>query len=232
MTTTWIAGADPVAMPAPAPAAPVYSVGGGACGPNGCGDSTWSDTYSGESEGFFSKLMGHFHHSSGTTDCGCCGDCGCGGCDTGCDTGHGGGGLLDRLKGMFHHASHDVDCGCCDGCGNGYGAGYGTGVGPGGVISPVPSGSTMPKVEPLGPPKELKKLPNGEEKKTPDKEKKEPEKEKKEPEKGKKEPEKKEPEKDKKPAEKEKKNGSVELIPQPVDAPELDIAPTSGKSPF
>jgi hypothetical protein len=32
--------------------------------------------------------------------------------------------------------------------------------------------------------------------------------------------------------EKEKKPGSVQLIPQPVDIPELQVAPTSGKSPF
>jgi hypothetical protein len=30
----------------------------------------------------------------------------------------------------------------------------------------------------------------------------------------------------------EKKPGSVQLIPQPIDAPALQFAPTSGKSPF
>ncbi|HKI30371.1 MAG TPA: hypothetical protein VKA46_00670 [Gemmataceae bacterium] len=224
MTTAWIAGADNVAMPA-TPAAPVYSVGTGGCGPGGCGPGGCGiggcgigacgacggccDTYSGESEGFFSKLKARFHHTSYETDCGCCGGCGSP-CDT-CDTGHGGG-LLDKLRGLFHHSSYEADCGCCDGgCGPVYGNGSVVG-GPGGAISPIPSGS-MPKAEPLGPPKELKKLPNGDEKKEPTKEKKDPEKEKKDP-------------------EKEKKNGNVQLIPQPVDAPELDIAPTSGKSPF
>jgi hypothetical protein len=176
VTTAWIAGADAAPPPAPAAkaAAPVYSVGtAGGCGAAGCGgcSSCGCDSCC-ESEGFFSRLKGHFHRSS--CDCGCesegffsrlkgrfhhgddCGcDTGCGSCGSTCDSGCGGHsfGLRDRLRGLFHRGD---DCGCCDsGCG---------GCASGGVITPVPAGGM--KGEPIGPPKEgPKKLPSGDVKK-------------------------------------------------------------------
>ncbi len=179
MTTAWIAGADsapPTTAPvapktaAPVAAAPVYSVGTGSCA--GCGGCASCGCDTGcESEGFLSKLKGLFHRG-GDCGCGCETSCGCGcdsytsrfkgfghhsDCGCGCDTGCGceSEGFLSKLKARFHRGS-DCGCGCetscCGGCG--------------GVISTVPGATTMPRAEPIGPPKEeLKKLPSGDGKK-------------------------------------------------------------------
>ena len=72
VTTAWIAGADasPPRPAGPAAAAAVYSVGTGGCAGGGCssgGAVTAAATRcgcGGESEGFFSKLKGRFHHAS------------------------------------------------------------------------------------------------------------------------------------------------------------------------
>jgi len=222
MTTAMMAGADtPAQTPAqtakPPAAAPVYSVGTGGCANGGCAGCGTCDSCGCESEGFFSKLKGHFHHSS---DCGCgcesegffskfkgkmhhgggcgcetgCGGCGssCGGCGSACDSCGGHGGFGGKLRGLFHKRGSDCGCDTCGGC-----SGCSGSSGYGGVITTVPGGTMKP--EPIGNPKgdELRKLPSDDNKGT----------------------DKKQP-------------GSVQLIPQPVNAPALDITPTTGKSPY
>ncbi len=216
VTTAWIAGADapPPAAPPPA-AAPVYSVGHGGCAGGGCGTCGGCTTCGGcdsccESEGLLSKLKGLFHRN----------DCGCG-CDSGC--GCESEGLLSRFK-------HRSDCCCSTGCGCTTGCGYTTGCGCGNSCDTCGSfggGRLRDKLRGLFNHGDcgcdtcgtcggcaggcgtittvpLKPEPLGKPKVEP----------------------KKLPSGDQPP------KGNVQLIPQPIDTPDLNIAPTSGKSPF
>jgi hypothetical protein len=183
-------------------------VGTGGCASGGCasgGCATCGDCGCESGGGLFSRLKGRFHRGGGDCGCGCetsrfgghlhSSDSGCASCGSTCDTcgsGHGGG-LRERLHGLFHRGGGD--CGCDTGCGS---CGGCAGGGCGGVLSPVPGGTIMPKAEPIGPPKgadDRQKLPPGD--------------------KG-----------------TDKKSGSVQLIPQPISVPSLQITPTGGKSPF
>jgi hypothetical protein len=209
LLVTMIAGADtPPANTAPTKPAPVYSVGTAGCCGGGC--STCGDCGCGcESEGFFSKLKARLHHGSS-----CGGDCGCG-----CESE----GFFSKLKGHGHHSDCGCDTGCggCGGCDTGCGHGGGLGeklrglfhrhsdCGCGdcggcgyGGVITTAPGGTM-KAEPIGSPKKEDEL-----KKLPKDDKTNPEKN------------------------PEKKPGSVQLIPQPVDVPALQITPTNSKSPF
>ncbi len=217
VTTAWIAGADaaaPPAKPTPQPAAPVYSVGTGGCTGGGCGgcDSCGDcGCDSGHGGGLFSKLKARLHRSD---DCGC--DSGCGG--------HGGG-LLSRFKGFGHKNDCDTGCGCgssCDSCDSGHGGGLrgklrglfhrskdcGCDTGCGGCDTGCNGcAGTISPIPAGGMPRAE---PIGAPKEEP----------------------KKLPSGDGKDKGENKKPGTVRLIPQPVDAPELDIAPATGKSPF
>ena len=222
VTTAWIAGADTApANPPPARVvpAPVYSVGtpgtAGCCGgaSTGCGGC---DSCGCEKEGFFSRLKGRFHRHN-DCDCGCtsssssCGSCGSCGCESG--------GFFSHLKGHTHHN----ECGCdsgCGGCGSSCDSCGGHGGGLGGRLRGLfhrhgdecgcgdcgGCGGVITTV-PGGP---MKPEPIGQPKKD-DGLKKLPSDDKKNP---------------------EKKPGSVQLIPQPVTAPNLNLAPTVSKSPF
>ena len=222
MTTACLAGAD-AAAPAPAPAnpapaaAPVYSVGTGGCGGGGCSScgtcGGGCDTCGGESEGFLSKLKARFHRAS-SSDCGC-------GCET---ESH-----FSKFTAHGHTSSCGCDSGCggcgssCDTCGGHSGGGlreklhglFNRGHDSCGCESSCSScggcagggcGTVVTSPLPGGTmPKETLGQPKEEPKKLPSGDKTTPD--------------------------KEKKPGSVQLIPQPVVTPDLDIAPT-GKSPF
>jgi hypothetical protein len=211
VTTAWVAGAEApadqkqAAPPAQTAPAPVYSVGAGCSGCGGCDSCGCGCGY--ESEGLFSKLKGLFHRGGG--------DCGCG-CES--HTSH--------FGGFGHHKS---DCGCascgsscdaCDSCG-GHGGGFrerlrglfhrggdcgcGCDTGCGGCGG---CGGVLTPIPGGTMPKEQIGAPKEEQPK-------------------------KLPSGDNKPApEKEKKPGSVQLIPQPAGTPDLELAPSSGKSPF
>jgi hypothetical protein len=202
MTTAWIAGADAAAPTAP-PAKPAAAPVY-SVGTGGCagGGCTGCDACGCESEGFFSKLKARFHHGS----------------DCGCDSGCGSEGVFSKMKGHTHKS----DCGCDSGCG-GCGSPCDSGGHSGGGLREklrglfnkhgssdcgcdcggCTSGYGTP-VPHGGMKPEPLGTPKEELKKLPSGDIKNP----------------------------EKKPGSVQLIPQPVDAPHLDIAPTSGKSPF
>lgn len=211
LTTAMIAGADtPAANPAPAKplAAPVYSVGTGGCaGCGGCTSCGGCDSCGCESEGFFAKLKARFHHSS-DCDCGC--ESGCGGCES---------------SGCFSkHFGHHNECGCDTGCA-GCGSACDTCEHGGGLREKLRGlfhrhddecgcecggctgcgyGGVMTTAPGTMKPEPIHQPKKDDElKKLPSDDKKNPE-----------------------------KPGSVRIIPQPVDVPNLDLTPTSGKSPF
>lgn len=175
MTSAWMAGADPAPPPA---APPVAAPAAGACcggGCGGCGDVCC------EKEGFFHKCRKKFGHRHKKDDCcetSCCGTASitaaaC--CDTGCEKE----GCFAKLRKRFHHKKDDccettcaapADCGCgcekescfkkffkkhrhhkdecCDTCNSCAGGACGAPAMP-------------PKAEPIGPPKDQKKMPEG-----------------------------------------------------------------------
>jgi hypothetical protein len=216
MTTACLTGADaaPPAAPPPA-AAPIHSVGTGGCAGGGCSSCGGCDTCGScgcESEGFLSKLKAKFHRSS---------DCGCG-----CETES----RFSKFSGHLHQSSCGYDTGCgggcgspCDACGGHSGGGlreklrgmFHRGGDCGcetscGCDTGCAGGGCGGVVSPL-PGGTMPKEQLGAPKEAP----------------------KKLPSGDTKPSpDKEKKPGSVQLIPQPVVTPSLELAPTGNKSPF
>jgi hypothetical protein len=183
------------AAPAVAPAAPCSSCANGSCGStcssgccntccekehflkrlmghfhhkdeccdtcNTCNTCDTCDSGCGGHGGFLKGLLSKFHHKDECCDtCNTCGgSCGAAtSCDCGCEKEH----FLKRLMGHFHHKSDCCDtCNTCDSCGSG-GCANGS---CGGAGIAAPGAGTMPKAEPIAPPKTDpgKPLPPGEE---------------------------------------------------------------------